>query len=320
MKIRLTKIANIFKKAFRRILTTGRQKVTIMLIPHSEKRVFNFRISIFTIIFVTTVFFSMLGFFIIYGAQYSGISQVLETNTRNLEYSEASLEMIRDEISELKRVSALHESGIEDALKNLNVQLSNDNKSDNLGGDLVALYGVEQKQEGIDYEINELEKVQTTLRNSVDMFEYLSDKFQSLKSLLVELPTIWPVEKGTISSYWGPMIHPVYGTFYLHKGIDITNRRGYPVQATASGRVVEAGMDETGYFGYYILISHNFGFFTKYAHLDQLYVKEGDVVTQGQKIGAMGDTGFSTGVHVHYEIRIGSQVIDPIAFMDVKKN
>ncbi|HOV63162.1 MAG TPA: M23 family metallopeptidase, partial [Spirochaetia bacterium] len=68
----------------------------------------------------------------------------------------------------------------------------------------------------------------------------------------------------------------------------------------------------------YVVIRHSYGFQTKYGHLDSVYVEEGDTVTQGQKIGTMGNTGLSTGPHLHFEVRIGSQVVDPARFLNVK--
>ncbi|MDZ7792491.1 MAG: M23 family metallopeptidase [Spirochaetia bacterium] len=87
--------------------------------------------------------------------------------------------------------------------------------------------------------------------------------------------------------------------------------------AAANGKVIERKYEPMG-FGNYIVIRHAYGFATKYAHLDNVYVEEGDVVTQGQKIGTMGNTGMSTGPHLHFEVRIGAQVVDPERFLNVQ--
>ena len=70
-------------------------------------------------------------------------------------------------------------------------------------------------------------------------------------------------------------------------------------------------------FGNYVVIRHSYGYSTKYGHMDKVYVEEGDTVTQGQKLGTMGNTGLSTGQHIHFEVRIGSQVVDPLRFLDI---
>lgn len=70
-------------------------------------------------------------------------------------------------------------------------------------------------------------------------------------------------------------------------------------------------------YGNYVFIRHNFGFYTRYAHLMRIFVHEGEHVKQGQEIGLLGTTGLSTGPHVHFEIWLGSQVIDPLRFLDI---
>lgn len=87
--------------------------------------------------------------------------------------------------------------------------------------------------------------------------------------------------------------------------------------AAANGKVIERGYEAMG-FGNYVVIRHAYGFSTKYAHLSKVFVNEGDIVTQGQRIGTMGNTGLSTGQHLHFEVRIGSQVVDPLRFLNVK--
>ena len=71
-------------------------------------------------------------------------------------------------------------------------------------------------------------------------------------------------------------------------------------------------------FGNVLMIQHIAGFYTKYGHLDQVYVKEGEVVVQGQQIGTMGNTGLSTGHHLHFEIRLGDQVKDPLTYLRLR--
>ena len=87
------------------------------------------------------------------------------------------------------------------------------------------------------------------------------------------------------------------------------------MRATAKtyGKIVEKGYEPLG-FGNYVVIRHRYGFFTKYAHLDKLYVKEGQTVTQGQVIGRMGNTGLSTGPHLHYEVRVEGRAVDPLDY------
>jgi murein DD-endopeptidase MepM/ murein hydrolase activator NlpD len=119
---------------------------------------------------------------------------------------------------------------------------------------------------------------------------------------------IWPADGVFTSGYgwrWGR----------IHAGIDIAAPVGTPILAAASGVIEYASWNDGGY-GNMIYIRHADGTITRYAHMNELYVKEGQTVSQGQTIGAMGSTGFSTGPHLHFEIRPnGGSAIDPMAFL-----
>ena len=103
----------------------------------------------------------------------------------------------------------------------------------------------------------------------------------------------------------------------MHTGLDMASSLGYgtPILATAPGIVEKVDWDPTGY-GWYCKLSHDLGFSTLYGHMaSQPIVRPGDKVRKGQCIGYMGQTGAATGVHVHYEIRLGDNLLDPIKFV-----
>jgi len=112
--------------------------------------------------------------------------------------------------------------------------------------------------------------------------------------------------------------HPFFGSLYLHSGIDISvnGRTGDYIISTADGVVTETGYDVA--YGNFITIKHGFNFFTRYAHLQKIMVKRGQKVSRGQDIGILGNTGLSTGPHVHYEIIINQKYIDPSSYMILK--
>lgn len=101
----------------------------------------------------------------------------------------------------------------------------------------------------------------------------------------------------------------------MHYGIDFKANRGTPVYATADGIVEFAGYHKSSGFGKLIILNHNFGFKTYFAHLDAVKVKNGDFISKGQLIGNSGNTGLSTGPHLHYEIRHLFTHIDPEPFL-----
>lgn len=126
------------------------------------------------------------------------------------------------------------------------------------------------------------------------------------------LSFVWPIN-GSISSSFGYRIHPIFGTQRFHSGIDINGGTGLPIAASASGVVITSGWQD-GY-GNIVVIDHGGGFATVYAHQSQLGVVAGETVTQGQIIGYVGSTGWSTGPHLHFEIRIDGSPVDPMAYL-----
>jgi murein DD-endopeptidase MepM/ murein hydrolase activator NlpD len=121
-------------------------------------------------------------------------------------------------------------------------------------------------------------------------------------------PTIGPV-----TSNFGWRTHPILGTERFHAGIDFGADYGSLIYASEQGRVIYA--DWYGGYGNAVIIDHGNGMTTLYAHCSDLYVKDGDVVVKGQPIAAVGSTGFSTGPHLHFELRANGEPIDPAAYL-----
>ncbi|MEO9947112.1 MAG: M23 family metallopeptidase [Paraglaciecola sp.] len=126
-----------------------------------------------------------------------------------------------------------------------------------------------------------------------------------------------PIKSGWLSSYYGVRKDPFTGKPALHKGLDFAGKEGEPVISTGSGIVTWAG-SRYGY-GNLVEINHGNGLTTRYGHNKSLNVKIGDVVTKGQNIAVMGNTGRSTGAHVHYEVIRKGKQLDPLPFVYRKK-
>ncbi len=120
---------------------------------------------------------------------------------------------------------------------------------------------------------------------------------------------IWPTTGYTVSSKWGYRIHPIFGTQKFHAGIDIAVGSGEPIYAAASGTIVTAVYSSS--YGNYVMIDHGNGYYTLYAHMTQYIVSNGQSVSQGDVIGYVGSTGWSTGPHLHFEVRVNGSTIDP---------
>ncbi|WP_454692457.1 M23 family metallopeptidase [Achromobacter aloeverae] len=131
---------------------------------------------------------------------------------------------------------------------------------------------------------------------------------------LARLPTSMPLDGYTyLSSSYGWRRNPVTGRYAMHEGVDFPAPRGTPIMAAAGGVVVEAG-PESGY-GNLLEIDHGDGLSTRYAHASELLVKKGDVVQRGQIVARVGSTGRSTGAHLHFEVRLAGQPLDPKLFI-----
>ena len=123
---------------------------------------------------------------------------------------------------------------------------------------------------------------------------------------------IWPM-KGRIVSRYGYRRHPIWGGFHLHAGIDIAAPYGKPIACADSGEVIFSGWWD-GY-GKAVVIDHGRGYTTVYGHMSRIYMQAGQKVEKSQVIGLIGSTGFSTGPHLHFEIRYNGKPIDPLAYL-----
>ena len=134
---------------------------------------------------------------------------------------------------------------------------------------------------------------------------------QAVKKKL--MPTMMPVAAPYNSSSFGRRVDPFTGQWALHEGIDFLADAGAPILAAANGIVVFAGFHPQ--YGYAVDIDHGNDLVTRYAHCAKLFVKEGDVVQRGRKLGEVGSTGRSTGPHLHFEVRFRGAAQNPVKFL-----
>jgi murein DD-endopeptidase MepM/ murein hydrolase activator NlpD len=148
---------------------------------------------------------------------------------------------------------------------------------------------------------------------SLDELETLSvDK----EKMAFAVPAIWPIDRYKLRGHigaFGGRNHPILGSYRQHTGIDLGADRGTPVYATGDGIVREVGNIHSGY-GLQILLDHGYGYKTRYAHLSKIDVVAGQAVKRGTLIGLVGNTGRSTGPHLHYEVLYMNQPVNPINY------
>jgi len=132
-----------------------------------------------------------------------------------------------------------------------------------------------------------------------------------LDSILLCIPSITPIEKKYIKRIrpFGERIHPVYKTKDFHTGIDFSARLKIPIVSTGNGIVIFVGV-KNGY-GNTVMIDHGYGYKTLYGHIHSFKVKDGQEVKKGEVIGLVGNTGTSTGSHVHYEVIKEGKIVNP---------
>lgn len=165
-------------------------------------------------------------------------------------------------------------------------------------------------------DMSELQQQINALKLAIELRREAQDEIHSLLteqySLQSSTPAGWPI-KGWLTSYFGVREGPFDGRDRMHEGLDIAANTGTAVRATADGVVVKATTDST--FGKMVMIDHGYGYRTIYAHNSRLQVKSGTRVKRGEKIAEVGNTGRSTGPHLHYEVHLNGVPVNPRKFL-----
>ena len=310
----------VFFKTIARIIT---RRYTVVLVPHSEKKIYNLHITVFSIICFVLVFAGILGGFFWYGATYNTSRGHTTTRDTRLRDTQANLDRIRDEVTLLLREARRFEPALSSTISLLGTDIRGiSNTGTASAGDLSSFLGINEIPEGSLKEVEDLRRLKEYLAAATQPIQEIGVLLDSQSALLTEIPSIWPIRGGIghISSFFGQSINPFTGQYYIHKGIDLsTYRQGDPIVATADGQVVTVEFDAGG-FGNNVVIRHKHGFYTRYGHMLSFRVKIGDRVQQGDIIGYIGNTGLSTGPHLHYEVHIGSDVVDPYKYLNIRSS
>jgi len=143
-------------------------------------------------------------------------------------------------------------------------------------------------------------------------FEELTEAMKDRRSLWASTPSIWPV-RGWLTSGFGNRISPFTGSVMMHNGIDVASRRDTPVMASAGAVVSYEGFDSG--LGKVVKLNHGYGMQTVYGHLAKVNVRIGQKVKRGDVIGFVGNTGLSTGPHLHYEVFVNNVPVNPLRYI-----
>lgn len=312
----LKSIGNVFVRTFKLFDS----KLTIMIVPHSQSKVVNFQTNVFALFLGILLFIGILTSFFYYNHRSVSanmeISNLMDQNRQTL----ASLDELRDENANLFQAAKRFQTSLSQSLSLLGIdQVKSNSDVSTSNSDLSSLFTSTEMAQGTSREVADIKELTTYLEDAVKPIEQIGKMLKTQQSLFTEIPSVCPVKASNlhVSMSFGPNIHPTKGHWYIHKGIDLsTYHSGDPVISTASGQVVTVGFDSG--FGNYVIIKHNHGFYTRYAHLNSFTVQKGQFVNQGSLIGYVGNTGISTGPHLHYEVHIGSDVVDPAKYLNIK--
>jgi len=269
----------LFKKAF--------TPITIMLIPHSNRKPLNLKIP------SIGIFISILLWLIGTVYVFSIAIDTLEYHRmkERLGYYSSQFLEIKTTMAALKRAETEFRRLF--SLRSKEKVLENVDTSDSGAIDMETL-----KQE-----------IKKSMETVADIKEYLSQQ----RDLYMATPKGWPIT-GNVTSYYGRREHPRTGEEDFHTGMDISADPGNPVTATADGIVSFAGWN--GGSGNLVVIEHGFGYSTFYAHNKMITAKVGQRVKRGDIISYVGSTGNSTGPHVHYEVWSNGSPVNPKPFIE----
>lgn len=286
------------------------KKFTVLIIPEGSHRVSRF-------IFKRRTIQAGLGVLLTLTAVFSLIlTDYFHTKVDSRELQRLRVEN-RGQEKELQRLFA----SLEDLRKDLTVLVQNDAKVRVMaklarpqGELLTGVGGAPEEDAG--REISELQRQIDEIRAAIDLRRESQEEIQGFlndqRSLLASKPKGWPT-KGWLTSGFGMRNSPFSGRPKMHEGLDIAARTGTSVYASADG-IVSRAETTTGY-GKLVVIDHGYGYRTYYAHNSKLFVKVGERIKRGQKISEVGNTGSSTGPHLHYEVRLNGVPLNPHKFL-----
>lgn len=245
-------------------------------------------------------------------SQINDLQQVNNIQQEQLLQLSKKANSLQDQLDELgqEEMELRHMSGVAGGtpVNNTNNGTNNEAAHNGQGGPII-----EPNIDNVRQALDDIEKNVVIRRNSFNQLkEEMKKQNISIGAFSMAgstMPSIWPAP-GDVSSPYGLR----WGGTDFHPGMDIANDFGTPIVATADGTVVEAGWNSGGY-GNMVDIDHGNGYMTRYGHAQQVVVSAGQYVHRGQVIAYMGSTGYSTGPHVHYEVMVNGQRVNPVGFL-----
>lgn len=302
------------------IKTTENCKFTVMVVPHSQKPPVTFKFPLvllqilgLALIYVPVV---LVSFFNSYNFAQAAYPELIDLRLENRIMSE-QIEALANEtqlmLENLQRLQNLERKLMEmadfDDTSSIQSTDFDEEESRNFRSYLVS-----RNYTTVDRTISGIQLLQSALPNQEDRMATLKETIEEQQRRESATPSMWPTW-GFISSPFGWRRHPITRGQDFHTGIDIAGRniRGNPVYATGKGTVSFAAYRAS--YGYLVIIEHGYGYSTYYAHLSRIRVRAGQTVEAGTLVGNVGNTGDSTGPHLHYEVRRWGTPVNPMNYL-----
>ncbi|MBN2079740.1 MAG: M23 family metallopeptidase [Spirochaetes bacterium] len=299
-------------KAWGSFVEKGHEKMTVMFIPHNERRIFNFQISKFTIFFFILLFMVVLvtsSYAVIRNAAVKREEQRLlmtyeDIRSHLLRFEKLTNEIsdqvdeIKPEVEDLYRLTA----GPEDVNRIWELEGIDDKSYEDL----------KKMQHILPREIFKIKDLQRDIIATTNTIKTVKNFVDVRSKVIRDTPSIVP-NQGHITSLFGWRRSPFGHGRDFHTGIDIAAPPGTEIRATAPGTITSAGW--SGGYGWMIRVQHKYGFESVYGHCSRVAVSSGQTVKKGEVVGYVGQTGNATGNHCHYEIRLGNIPINPYPYM-----
>lgn len=290
-------------------------KLTLMIVPHSAIRPFNFHFSFSFIMFLGflwTALTSWATWAVFSNIDYWSMKADHEILKLKVHYFVKEVEKSRELVDEVRQadVQLRQLLGMKNRKAIFDAEKSGDGKGGPEGFDRAVLQKELNKElwKITQAEIRgQTEALQRETLESLKSYNEISEYIANERGLYRSTPQGWPA-LGRTTSHFGIRTSPITGMIQFHAGTDIANQKGTPIHVTADGVVQLSGWE--GGYGNLVIVDHGFGFATYYGHNSKILAKVGDKVRRGQTIAYMGSTGSSTGDHCHYEVWHNGQPVN----------
>jgi hypothetical protein len=296
-----------------------RKKTTIMILPHTSSKPLSLSIKLYILYLISFCAFFTVIFSVYIVTKHINYMQTVTNNIlleNKLKYFSKELIENRNYLMQIRETDKQMRTLL--GLKNKDAVID----ADGVGGPApIDEQNVMNAFQGkyifsIEEFNNNVKILKQTVEEQVESHKEILDYIHLERAKRASTPQLWPTT-GRITSGFGYRINPITGRLEFHKGMDISNKSRTPVICSARGKVFY-----TGWFGGYgkvVIVKHGFGYSTLYGHLSKIYVSSGQNVNKGDLIAGIGNTGLSTGSHLHYEVRYFNKPKNPLYFVGRKK-